>query len=560
MNKMKRIPLLCLMMAVMVLVSACGGSPASTSEGTKKPAATDASTATPEAGKQTVELTTIRSSHKEIKFDAGETMDKNAVYDAYEKELGVAVKNLWVADGAQYEQKLKMSIASNDIPDFMVVSSTQLQQLIEADMIMDISSVYDKTATDATKAFLTKDGGNQMNSAKFGGKLMAIPATDSPFNGSTYLWVRKDWLKQLNLPEPKTMQDVIKISEAFTEQDPGGTGKSFGLTLTKELWSPAYGLTGFFNGYKAYPGQWIKNSDGKLVYGSIQPEMKTALKQLQDMFNAGQIDPEFGVKDAAKENELIAGNKLGMAYGAFWLSSYPLAEAAVKDGKLVQDWEAYPIVSIDAQPAKTQVASAAGSYWVISKDCKNPEAVIQILNKWIQIMEAPSDADKVYSFGNSLEDKGQNYWMLNPVLVYSQDQNVQAGELLPKAIEAKDPSLLGDNADRLGRYDHVQKYVSGDASMWFDWAISKPGGTFAIMNQYLKEDRYHFDAFYGAQTPTMTEKNAVLQTKMDEIFMKIIMNQVSVDEFDKFVQEWQNLGGETITKEVNDWYAAVSKN
>ncbi len=38
--------------------------------------------------------------------------------------------------------------------------------------------------------------------------------------------------------------------------------------------------------------------------------------------------------------------------------------------------------------------------------------------------------------------------------------------------------------------------------------------------------------------------------------MKIVMGKVPVDEFDKFVAQWKQLGGEQITKEVNEWYNA----
>ncbi|KHF31042.1 hypothetical protein CM49_06447 [Paenibacillus sp. P1XP2] len=53
----------------------------------------------------------------------------------------------------------------------------------------------------------------------------------------------------------------------------------------------------------------------------------------------------------------------------------------------------------------------------------------------------------------------------------------------------------------------------------------------------------------------MVEKREILNRKRDEIFLKIIMNQVPIDEFDKFVEEWKKLGGDDITKEVNEWYA-----
>ncbi|MNY47132.1 hypothetical protein D3C86_1823750 [compost metagenome] len=70
----------------------------------------------------------------------------------------------------------------------------------------------------------------------------------------------------------------------------------------------------------------------------------------------------------------------------------------------------------------------------------------------------------------------------------------------------------------------------------------------------MKDDNYLLDAFYGAATPAMVEKNASLQKLEEEVFTKIIMGQ-SIDTFDKFVEDWKKLGGDQITKEVNDWYA-----
>ncbi|MFD0961102.1 extracellular solute-binding protein [Paenibacillus chungangensis] len=545
-----------LLVFILIFVSACNSSDPTNSNSpshSSKGVDGSASTSPADTNKKLVELTTVRGNPSDVKWDPGESMDKNAVYDAYEKDLGIRIKNLWVADSKQMEQKLNLMIASGDIPDFFQVNQMQLQQLIEADMIMDITSVFEQYASADTKEWYSKDGGNQIQSAKAEGKLMAIPLSDSPYNSSAYIWIRKDWLEKLNLSAPKTMQDVLNISEQFTKQDPGGTGKSYGITLQKDLFG-AYGLTGFFNGYHAYPGSWKKDAEGKLVYGSIQPEMKTALQQLQIMYKTGQIDPEFGTKDHDKVNELVAGNKIGMAFGDFWLSAWPLESAAIKDGKMVQDWEVYPLASIDSMPAKTQVGLGVNGYVVISKDCKNPEAVFQLLNQWIKLQSSQEKEDKVYFFGKDLKDKGNLYFKINPIIMFPQDGNVQAGEILPKAIEANDPGLLNNNQDMLGRYDAIQKYKQGDMTGWVNWLIAKPGGSLAIMNQYLKEDRYQMNQYFGPPTVTMQEKKTILDTKEKEIFTKIIMNQVSIDEFDKFVADWKSLGGDKITKEVNDWY------
>jgi putative aldouronate transport system substrate-binding protein len=498
-----------------------------------------------------VELTTVRATESNLKFAPGESMDKNAVYDAYEKDLGIKLKNNWVVDTNQYTSKIDLSIASGDMPDFFKVSQLQLKKLVDADLIMDLTDLMDKNVSDDAKKFFTEQ--RQMDSATFNGKIMAIPFTDSPTNYSSYLWVRQDWLDKLHLPAPKTMQDVLKIAEAFSKNNPGGAANTYGLAATKTLYGDAYGLTGFFNGYHAYPAHWLKDASGQLVYGSIQPEMKTALKQLQDMYKAGLIDPEFGVKDPDKENELVSSNQLGMAYGLFWLASYPLKSAAVKDNKLVQDWSVYPIVSVDDKPAMTQVGLGVNSYYVISKQCKNPQAVFKILNKFAQPEKLK---DKVYMNGVPGSDY---YWKLNPIILYRPDLNVKSGEVLPEALKTKDVSKLEPLTDALKLYEESRKYLKGEGQYWNSWMKSRSGGSLEMMSQYAKQNRYLPSEFYVTPTPEMADKQSTLDAKEQEVFTKIITNQASIDDFDKFVADWKNLGGDTITKEVNEWYASKDK-
>jgi len=547
-----------LMIVVLVVLAACsnGGNtnePAEKgSNNGKEPAASG------EAGERTtpIELTMFRESAADIKFLPGESMDKNSVYDAIERDLGIRLKNIWVADTTQYQQKLQMSISSNDIADLMQVTMPQLQQLIEADQIMDLTELYEKYATPETKAYISGDGGKQLDSANIDGKLMAIPATNGPYGASTQIWIRRDWLKQLNLPEPKTMQDVLAIAEAFAKQDPGGTGKSYALPLTKDFLNDGtFDMKGFFNSYHAYPNQWVENEEGKLVFGSIQPQMKQALKQLQDMYIAGYLDTEFAVKDLAKVNELLASNKVGVVYGPFWLSAYPLFGNAVKDDKLVQDWWPYPITSIDSEPAKSQIELGVSGYYVVSKKAKHPEAAIELLNKWVQAYTAPKEGDEVYFLQN---EEAASYWKLSPVRAFSQIENVMLGESVPKAVEAKDGSAL-TGLEAPNRFGKIMKYLDGDMAEWAEYPMSGPKGAFSIMYDYLQTDRYHYNAFYGTPGQVMTEKQPVLDSKMNEVFTKIVMNQLAIDEFDAYVDEWLRLGGSAMTDEVNEWYAGLSK-
>src|SRR5690606_20143271 len=121
-----------------------------------------------------------------------------------------------------------------------------------------------------------------------------------------------------------------------------------GLLLFKDLYGGLADLKAFFNGYHAYRRHCIKTVGGSLAYGSIQPEMKTALAALQEMYKRGEIDREFGVKDAGKVAEFAVSNRAGMTYGTMSIPIGYLEDGYTNDKA---DWQPYPIVSINDQTA-----------------------------------------------------------------------------------------------------------------------------------------------------------------------------------------------------------------
>lgn len=543
---------------MLILVTACSsatnnedqGKETTESAGTSAPSDPQGNNpASPGKYDPPITVSTVRSMPPDQFFDEGESIDKNAIYDYYEEQLGIKITNEWAVSYKEYPQKIKISIASNNLPDFYMVQPGDLQQLIDSDMIADLTQLWEDHASEDTKQEFIKDGGRQMKTATYDGKLMAIPQINGPYNRAQYVWLRKDWLTEMNLPEPKTMQDLLTISEAFSKRDTGGKGKAYGLGVSKNLDE----LTGFYNGYHAYPRTWVKDASGNLVYGSTQPEMKAALKQLQDMFKAGQIDPEFGVKDSTKMEEFLATGQLGMVYGNF-ANSLNIQKAVLKDGKMTQEWEAYPIPSVDDKRALMQTSTSVSAYYVVNKNAKNPEAAIRILNKWIENQVKPDESNSILVFGKARTGTGQAFYQINPILAFLMDGAVLSGDLIPKALKDNDPSILGKDLDRLGRFKSVQEYLAGDDQKWYEFKIASEGGTMSLMYEAYQNEGFYFNEFYGAPTPSMSERGSLLETKESEMFTKIILGKESIDAFDTFVAEWKKLGGDKITQEVNEWY------
>jgi len=489
----------------------------------------------------------------EIALVGDETIEDNRWLDYYRDELGINITYDWITSGGdQYDQKLNVSLASGDIPHFVAVNTTQLNQLVEADMIMEVTDLYEDYAAPFTKEMLSIDGTAPFDAATIDGKLWGLPNVDASIDGAHFVWVRTDWLEKLNLPEPKTMDDLLAISEAFVTQDPDGNGKddTTGLAITKDLWDGYAGLIGFFNGFHAYPNIWIKDESGDLVFGSVQPEAKEALQALQDMFKAGQIDKEFGVKPGGTVMEDPAGGKNGMHFGQQWTSLWPLQSS--RDNDPNAQWKSFALVSVDDQPARPQISSGTDSWWVVRKDVEQPEAIVKMFNGFMEKnWGATAEFDRYY-----MPDGAEGTWKLSPPTPTPPTKNLDAFLAIREAVENDTTDQLEGEAKVV--YGRVKAHEDGDESLWGWERIYGADGVFGIMKEYVDQDLFIRNEFNGAPTPTMVEKDATLTQLQDEAFTKIILGDADIDEFDTFVEDWEKLGGKEITQEVNEWYQSVN--
>lgn len=498
-----------------------------------------------------VELTAVRYLQDGIEFAEGEDISNNVWSRAYEEELNIKLDYLWTTPQSQYAQKLNASIVT-EVPDLMWVDAAQLKRMVEDDMLADLTEVYDAYKADFTDKILHDDGGSAMESATFDGKLYALPHIQSGYGSTDVLWIRTDWLENLNLQEPQTMQDVLKIARAFAAEDPDGNGKddTYGLAVNKGLFGEnnvAYAvLDGFFNGYHAYPGIWVTDDTGKLVYGSIQPEMKEALEELQKLYAEGVIDMEFGVKDAAKVSEDVNSGKAGMLYGYFWnAGSGWLQDGVVNSGGV--EWKAFPILSVDEEPAQVSAPFATTYYTVVSKDCEHPEAAVKMYNLVLEKNFGETAEPSIYNVNSD------NTAIFNYAYSYGEPpmKNLDAQTKVTKALA--DGSESGLTAEEKGYYENCKKYLDGDQNSWGNYQMYGPESALAVINQYVSEGRVITDNYFGAPTDGMAEKNATLEKLQLETFTKIITGNAGIDEFDAFVENWRSLGGDTITEEVNAW-------
>jgi putative aldouronate transport system substrate-binding protein len=487
----------------------------------------------------------------------GETVKNNRWFDVYRDELGINVKYDWTVRGNEdsdaYSQKITVTLASGNLPDVVNVYAYQLRQLADTGIITDLTPYWNDYASPMIKDFYSQPGPSVLDCSTINGQLMALTIAPDVYGDGIYTWIRADWLKKLGLKPPKTMDDVLKICKAFTESDPDGNGQkdTYGLAVTKDLYSPSTGLEGFFAGYHAYPNMWIEDGSGKLAWGSIQPEVKRTLQILADMYKAGEIAPEFAVEDMIKVAETIADGRIGLEYGAQWNPMYPLISDYKNNPNA--DWTGYPLVSEDNGKVYSPAKFGATHFFVVRKGYEHPEALIKLMNMHAEkCWGKTADFNKYYM---PVENKSVGVWKFSPVYPAPPTKNIEAMRTLNEARSNNTLDKLTGEPATIER--NIKAFENGDKTQWGWMKIYGPQGVYQWGLQYFADGQFYKEKYTGSPTKSIVETKSALDQMEKEEFIKIIMGEAPISEFDKFVSDWNKLGGSDITKDVNLWYESV---
>lgn len=149
----------------------------------------------------------------------------------------------------------------------------------------------------------------------------------------------------------------------------------------------------------------------------------------------------------------------------------------------------------------------------------------------------------------------QAVWKLSPVTPFPVQKNLEAFRELETFRRTGDASVLQDEAKTIQK--RIAAYEAGGADSETGWGWERtygPSGAFSILDGYERKSQLLYESFVGAPTETMIEKQNILNNLQIDAFLDIIQGR-PLSEFDNFVAQWNKLGGEQITAEVNDWYA-----
>lgn len=477
----------------------------------------------------------------------GESIEENQALKYIEDTLNIDVVYDWISpSGASYEDKLNLTIASGQIPDLMIVTPLQLQQLAEADAIEDMTPYIQEYANKDLLAAYEKTNGIALEAATINGKIMGVPNVQPQADAPIMVWVRKDWLDKLGLEGPESVDDLEAIARAFMEQDPDGNGAADTVGLTGTLNpvlvpSNLHGFDGIFNAYGAYPELFYRNAEGEIVYGSVQPEMKEALAKLAQLYQEGVIDPEFATKTTEKSNELVVGGQAGIMTGPWWISWWPLGDSVASDPNA--DWQPYMLKDKNGEYSFA-MGDFTNSFVVVRKGFPQPEVALKILNIQNDLSYGLNDAPQYYPNFNEI------WTLLFPIPFLIEDPYVveRMGSEYQQALDGSlDPETFSE-AMKL-EFGQIQEDMAAPRTVSASWSTRMARLNAAqLLGAGYNEVRN--DPSVSRMLPNEPTWPSLKKLE-EETFLQIITGAKSVDDFDSFVQQWNDNGGAALLEKLN---------
>lgn len=473
----------------------------------------------------------------------GDTYEDNAYTRYLRKMLNIQNDTVYMDTEERYSELVNILVKDQNLPDIMVVTDREiLKELVENDLVEDLTEVFEKCTSSRIKEMYESYGDALLNSGKFNGRLMAVPETVID-HGPNLLWLRKDWMEELGLEEPETLEDAFEIIDAFVQNRMGTEdGETpVGLACDTNLvgtTSSSYSVDPVFDSFGANPQRWI-SQDGEIVYGSLTEETKEALDYLHKLYDRRILDRNFALRAPNNLRDLVVNGKCGAFFGLWWTPNNPLMESYEKNSEA--DGEPYYLQELADKNVYESFRD--NKYVVVRKGYEHPEIVMKIISVLFDYTRYEAeDAREV-----------NEYFALNvdptarPLVI-----NVDYNEATYQVTENIEAALNGNypegnlTAIEQSYYQACSSYLSGNDYTAEDWAAYKS----RISAVGLLVDKHYTPAVRSYLDDAGGEIPQSLRQFETRTFIQIIMGEKPVSYFETFVEQWYQQGGYELTQQI----------
>ena len=498
-KKIKLIALATAMTCAVTGFAGCGGKEAANTE---------------ESSNKVTYWTALSGNASQITSDLAETPFGKALME----KTGVEIEFMHPAAG-QAAEKFNILVASGELPD-----------IIEYSWVKSYPGGPDKALADGIiqELSLENDAPNLNAYIQENPELEKFIKTDDgkfygfPFiRGDEYLLtsagmiIRNDWLKEVGLEVPETIDEWTTVLRAFKEK----MGAKTPLTINSSnlvSWAP------FIGAYGTFANLYVK--DGQVVYGPTEDSFKDALVLLNSWYNEGLLDADFATVDGATMQSNILNGVSGATFGSCgsgigkWMAAAPNAEFDLVGAK-------YPVLNKGdkAQFGAYEFPVTGSKTAVVTVDAANKDLCAKLLD-----FGYSEEGRMLYNFGV----EGESYNMVDGYPTYTEDITKNA-DGLSMAVSLARYALSQDT----GAFIQDKRYMEQYAQL--------PQQKAALLNWMDTDMKDHLMPNVSLTLEQQSELSTVVEninTYKTEMISKFIMGVEPIEKFDEFREQLKSRG------------------
>lgn len=341
--------------------------------------------------------------------------------------------------------------------------------------------------------------------------------------------LRQDWLDNLNLEKPGTIDELYETMRQFAYGDPDRNGKNdtIGLTDRDDL---VFGAFKTLGSYFGVPNGWSVEGT-KLVPEFESPRYMDTLNFMKKLYDERIVNSDFAVTSKDVQRNLLIQGKAGV-----YIGSMSDVQRLAGEAKAVNPKAEFTLVNRIAGPEGYRVWSIPNfnGLFLFSKTAiKTEDELKQVLRFFDRTMDA--DVANLMKYGV----EGRHY-ELRDGKVYLPEETSQ---MRVNEIASLYTLMIAD----LGN-PNLLKVVQQ--------------GTLPELADRLIEDNEKFavrDPTIDLESPTYDERGTELSKIVSDASYNYIIGQLDEEGFRKEIDRWKRSGGSQIIREYEQAYFGTAR-
>lgn len=496
------------LMAMVVLLAACGGGSTNSPSDTDSSNSSNTPNSTTDVNQDPYEAVIV---YAVSNVPSDNDLVEAEINKIMKEKINTTVKLLPITNGP-YDQQTNLMLSSNERVDLIYTKGGLYPSFVEREQIIAVDDLLEQYGQGIVDVF-NEVAPNILEAAKIKGKSYGIPTIRE--YGSYYgVAMRKDILDKYNIDYTKinTLEDLDEVYEVVKVNEPNMTPLiKHGNTILRNFYSGYTDSLGDFHG--VLPGY---DNDLQVVNWFDTDEYKYLLDTVRRWYQAGYISTDV----TTNKEDKYALMKADRAFSWLSLMKPGYAESASRPAGT-------EMVAVELMPGVGSTSTVTNIMWSIPRNSEKPERAMQVLN----LMYTDPDIMNLLIWGI----EGKHYVVQdNGLLNY------------PEGVNATNSGYVLNQGWMMGNQFLAHIFEGDPINLWDDYIE---------FNKSLKLSKamgFAFDI-----EPVKTEKATV--TNVESKYRAILENgTVDPKEYlPKFLEELERAGMNTIIEEkqrqLDEW-------